>query len=333
MIIFSTQQKNFARFLSFLVCHCIVQASTFELTNNSTQNINNLIFYNNSDVALTTPTSLLPSHLIVIPSNATYTVSQVFGSTITENVSDSASSDFFGAGFVTNQTGTTLYLNFYNEGNLINSPSIMLPNAGNLPIFTTTTNVNAYSSNMTLVAMFTMTPDYNYSITYTNGIYNLSITSTTQYTLTNNYNQMLTNLTFYDESNTQISNPITLNSNSFINIPDSSETVAGNVFGAIITEAIPALSSFNFYAQGTFTNNTSNTIFINFYNSSNLVINSAPISVPAYVTMPIFTGSTIISAMTSLNPLVYAVPGSQINADNSYTLIQENSDTYEIIEN
>ncbi|MGZ6251322.1 MAG: hypothetical protein ACXWL2_04795 [Candidatus Chromulinivorax sp.] len=274
--------------------------SSAQISNNSANTITNLAFFNSSGQQISSPITVNPYTYTSIVSNATTVQGTVYDSTITEIVSTSTSSNFFATGSITNNSGITLSISFYNNNSIINSPAISLANNNTILIPTGTTYITIFNNSQNINISSSINQNSNYFINNYNGTYYITGTSLTTATLTNNSNQQLTNVTFFSNS-TQISSPITLNANISVAIPTNATSVTGNISGGTFTISVSTTpnTNTNLFGSQVITNNSNTSLSIYMYDISNTLITPTPIIINTNVTTPMFTNATTINVVAN----------------------------------
>ncbi|MGZ6251403.1 MAG: beta strand repeat-containing protein, partial [Candidatus Chromulinivorax sp.] len=168
----------------------------YVVDNNSNTQMTNVIFYNSANQAVSIATTLPAQSTIITPSTATYVKGNYNGTELTITLNNAANTDIFASGTITNNSGSTLYINFYtdntiNTTTLLNQSPITATNTSVTAILSGTTNIAIYqdSAGTQLLTSGTIGSDtINYYINNTNGTYYISGTSLTSNTFTNNSN-------------------------------------------------------------------------------------------------------------------------------------------------
>jgi hypothetical protein len=289
-------------------------AATCILTNNSNQTISAITFKDHSGTTITTSAQVTGWGHTQIPITATTaTFSYTFNSVtslFTIPVSGATSSNVFENYVLTNNCTSAINVTCYGTINTVvstalNTTAIPIPVGGSIQIITNTTNISATSTGGALPTS-AITSTLSYQIT--NGSGTLVIASYVPMFI-NNGQQNASNLTFLQSDGAAIT-PLypTFNIAASVPIPGNAAFATLTDLTSTLTVATPFAVISNLFDSNTITNNSQQTIAVNFYGSVNgqtdQLLNSPSISIQASKSLQIISGCSSFEIMAGSNQAV-----------------------------
>ena len=345
------------------------------IINSSKQAVSNLQFFNATNTPIASPTaSLAPKAQLSIPTGATYLKGTANGVTETlplqagqsytvasQGISWNILSKTAKPAAVINNSTQTVALIFYGiiNGNLntaLNSTPINVAPKGTVSILTGTTSVKVIV-NGAPVAQIQVTPGTSYTIQYANNTWTMTpsnvkgqaatTTKPTSPTIINSSKQAVSNLQFFNATNTPIASPTaSLAPKAQLSIPTGATYLKGTANGVTETLPLQAGQSYTVASQGiswnilsktakpaAVINNSTQTVALIFYGiingNLNTALNSTPINVAPKGTVSILTGTTSVKVIVNGAPVaqIQVTPGTSYTiqyANNTWTMTPSN---------
>lgn len=313
-------------------------ASIVTLTNNSTIDASNLIFYDSNSTILSVNTNFDPYTSQPIPISASYASADFatpYNATLIIPVTGAANGQFFNTtnSVITNNTnninsngtngiaqsiGLIFYGTINNNPNIAsNSPNIDMAINESIEILTGTDNFTIYDNNNNpVIVNYEIDPGQSYSVYNYYDIdgslvWAINKDSYTA-TLTNNYDEDGTSLKFFNsttifDSSTQINTTQTIfPAFSAAGIPTGALTAQFNVFSSTLTIPVSATASSHVYANILY-NQTGGAITVTYYGTiggiSDTKLNNYPITVEDGDVIPFLVGTDYIIIVSGQNTL------------------------------
>ena len=288
--------------------------------NNNNFAANNVIFFDATNTAVSTSTSIAAGSSGPIAGTAvTAFLNEAISDTMTSTttniytpVSGGADSTIFSIGSITNNTATPITVTYSGQlnsglGTTLNATPITINPGLSIPIITGTTSITVYSLSSPVISAVPLTTNTNYFINDIDGQWTISSLAAT-YALINNYNQTTGAITFKDSSGTTLSTNDALIPWGFAQIPTTATvaTFTDLLYSVNTTLTIPlfgSTTSSNIFSNYVLTNNYLNAINVIYYGTINGVamtqLNSLAIPLQVGQSMQIPTNTTHISATST----------------------------------
>lgn len=307
---------------------------TATLTNNYNQEGTNLKFFNStttfdSSTQVGTTQSTFPAYSSTgIPTHGLTAQFDIFNSTLTFPVSETASSTVY-AHMLYNKTGETIYVTYYGTvggvaNTPLNNPEISCANGETIPFLAATDYMIITAGSNSLDTRTTTYNPLPKTLAY-DIVYNPSLNIIPhQLNLTNNFYQTANSISFYTSQGTFISTINNVMPFATVTIPSSPQATSAVIVYDNYTVTIPLSisTSSQVLRNNILTNNSNDDVTIIFSDKQGNSLNTEPIVLVTGAFIPFITGTEQVTVL--VNDAVIIANENVISTE-SYRIQQQNN--------